>query len=204
MNSYQSTPKLDLPKSLFEEITSSIEQNKIIKGWCHETRDTGSGWFGRLLFKYCFKQGWFYVHRFDADLEKKIINHYQPFVDLIGTTPKIRLKITHDVRRLPPHSDYATGGDRSSIVTLIKGNNETTNWYNSGKDFKATLWNWIQLKKIDFTKFVQGKSYFFNNERVHNVTDCVPGATRYLLVISWQNVPYDDLTRAYKTYDFSN
>lgn len=204
MDSYQLTPHLDLPESLFEEIKSSIEQNKITRSWFHETRHTGHGLFNQLVFRYCFKQGWFYVHKLEPELEKKVIDYYQPFCELVGTIPKVRLKIAYDVRRLPPHSDAATGGDRSSIVTLIKGNNETTNWYNGGKSFKSTLWNLFRLKKIDHTQFVPGKSYFFNNERLHSVTDCTPGGTRYLLAVSWQNVAYNDLIRAYKLYDFSN
>ena len=204
MDSYQPTPNLDLPNSLFEEIQSSIEQNKITKSWFRETRHTGKSWFDQLLFRYCFKQGWFYVHKLEPELEQKIIDYYQPFCELIGTTPKVRLKIAYDVRRLPPHSDAATGGDRSSIVTLIKGNNETTNWYNGGKNFKSTLWNMLKIKKIDSTKFVPGKSYFFNNERLHSVTDCTSRGFRYLLAVSWQNVSYTELVKTYRFYDYSN
>ena len=198
--SFCRTPNLDLPDELFNEIKSSVEQNKIIRSWFHETRNTGEGWFNQLLFKYCFKQGWFYIHKLESELEQKVLDHYAPFCKLLGHTPKVRLKIAYDVRRLPPHSDASTGGDTSSIVTLIKGNNEITSWYNAEKDFKSTAWNLLRLKKIASTCLESGSSHLFNNARVHSVTNCRPHNTRYLLAVSWQNVSYAELEKTYQSY----
>jgi hypothetical protein len=205
MNSFKETPNLDLPESLFNEIKLSVDQNNIDKSLYQKTKKDGIGWINKISYKYSFKQGGFYIYRLDPVLEQKVLDYYTKFIELVGEVPKVRLKITDSVKQLPVHSDIYNGaGDKSSIITLIKGTNECTNWYQGDSNFKFTIWNLFKLKKIDSIIFAPGKSYFFNNDRLHNVTNVTPNTKRFLLAVSWKDRSIADLEKFYKLYDFDH
>ena len=190
---------LDLSPAVFEQLKRSVCDKKINGSWFKLDANFGKNWLEKKVFSWYFKQGWFHVHRCDTDLENQIYEHFKPLIDKVGVKPKIRIKVTHDVRKLIPHSDAADGGDKSSVVMLIQGNNEQTDWYNAGKECKSTLRDLLKIKKVESTRFETGKCYLFNNEQVHAVSDCVPGTTRYLLAVSWQDVTFASLVGAYNT-----
>ena len=200
MNNYQRVVKLDLPESLYQKIKDSIQTSSITQSAFYRSQNSSCGIVSRLIMRWFFKEGFFQVYKLDTEIEKEILEFYKPFTDVVGHPPKIRLKITHDVRRLMPHSDAADGGDRSSVVTVIQGNNETTSWYNRGDKCHSTLWDLLTMYKVESTSFNQGRAYLFNNAQVHGVTNCKPNSTRYLLAVSWQNVNFKDLIKSYDRY----
>jgi len=202
MSNYQRVVNLDLPDTLYQKIKDSIQSSNIIQSAFYRSQNSSRGIVSRLIMRWFFKEGFFQVYKLDPEIEKEILEFYKPFTDIVGHSPKVRLKITHDVRRLMPHSDAADGGDRSSVVTVIQGNNETTTWYNRGDNCHSTLWDLLTMYQVDSISFNQRRAYLFNNAQVHGVTNCKPNNTRYLLAVSWQHVNYKDLIRAYD--HFSN
>lgn len=164
-------------------------------------RASGKNWFQRLVLGYFFCKGFFQCFRIDKNLEDRIYKHLQKFIDMVGQQPKIRFKVTHNVRKLMPHSDAADGGDLASVVVLIKGNNEVTTWYDAGRECHSSFKELLALNPVEKTQFDSQVSYLFNNEQVHGVSNCRPNQSRYLLSISWQNVTYDQLVDAYKRYE---
>ena len=200
MSNYRRVVKLDLPEPLCQKIRDNIQHSNIKQSAFYRSQNSSHNIVSRLIMRWFFKEGYFQVYRLDETLEKEILEFYKPFTDSVGHAPKIRLKITHDVRQLMPHSDAADGGDRSSIVTVIAGNGETTSWYNRGDDCHSSWWDLLTMRKVDSISFDTDCAYLFNNAQVHGVTKCKPNSTRYLLAVSWQNVDYTKLSKAYDHY----
>ena len=202
MNNYfHRAPAIDLPADIVTDLLKSIEQNNIEGSWFRMDRNCGKSWFKRMVLGYFFRKGFFQCFRIGTDLEYRIYKHLHKFIDTVGQQPKIRFKVTHNVRKLMPHSDAADGGDYSSVVVLIKGNNEVTTWYNAGRECHSSFKELLSLTPVENAQFEPQVSYLFNNEQVHGVSNCQPEQTRYLLSISWQSVTYDQVVDAYKKYE---
>lgn len=198
---FKQSDKLNLPNELFQKLKDDIFQHNICQTNFRKTVASGTG-ITRWIYQWFFKNGWFNVHRINPELESQILDYYQPIINELGT-PKIRLKVSHDVRALIPHSDSAPAypeGDHCSIVIVIKGNNEITSWYDRGSDCTTSLWNLLTMRKVESVTFKEGTAYLFNNSQVHGVSNFKPGTTRYLLSISWKEHNYDALLKAYEKY----
>jgi len=204
MHNYQLASVLNLPNDIIDDLEKSIDQNRIQSSWFRMDSTKGRAWIEKIILRWFFKQGWFQCYRVEPHIEERIYKHLHKFIDIVEKKPKIRIKITHNVRQLMPHSDAADGGDQSSVVVLIRGNQETTNWYNAGRECQGTWSEILSLTKIESVQFQPGASYLFNNEQVHSVSDCKPETTRYLLSISWQEVSYNKLVQTLKDYEQHN
>ena len=181
-------PDLDLPNQLLIQIQQAVHSGTIVPSFFHQSRNTGKTLWERILFRYYFGQhGMFRVYRLEKDLEKSIQDHYKNFITRHTNTPKIRLKATHNVRSLIPHSDAADGGDTVTLTIGVLTNNEITSWYNQGASFRFNFWSLLKLKKICSVNLQPGEAYIFNNSTVHGVNKCDPTKTRMVLTISLGN-----------------
>jgi hypothetical protein len=198
-------PSLNLSDELENELLSHINNYKVIPSYFNLTAKSGRTLWEKILFKFYFGHGQFQVYRLDDALEQKIRDYYSDFLKLLPETAKIRLKSSQGVRRLPPHSDAADGGDRASLTVAVLTNGEVTNWYDAGAEFKLSLSSLTKLTKRTSLCLGNGDACLFNNSVVHSVTNCTPGAERFVLTIGWQNTEFDQVVKAWGAWrDNSN
>ena len=202
----QLVPKLNLPDQLHAEIVDHIRTQRVIPSLMQINSSTGRTVWERILFQYYFgNKGKFQVYRLEDDLEMRIRNNYKKFLDQFAVPPKIRLKSSKYVRAFPPHSDAGyPGGDTASLTVPIVTNGETTSWYDAGPEFKMSWSSLRRLRKITSLTLGPNHACLFNNKAVHDVTNCKPGAERYVLVIGWRDVEFDQLINTYSNLEKNN
>ena len=197
-------PNLNLPQDILQELQEHIATSRVVPSFFNLSANTGKTFWEKLLFKFYFGTGQFQVYRIDQALEDRITAHYQDFLKLIPAPAKIRLKSTQGVRSLLPHSDAAEGGDTASLTIAVVTNGEITNWHNAGPEFKTTPFSLLRLKKTKSVCLEPGQACLFNNSAVHSVTNCQPGAKRYVLTIGWQTVDFDQVLKAREAWNDHN
>ena len=192
-------PRLDLPQKLYHQLIEHIGKKLIIKSASYKSINETTNWFQQLIYRWYLGQGQFQVYRLPDEIETEITNHYSEFLKYINRPVKIRLKSMSNCRGLMPHSDANSGGDTASLTIGVMTNNEITHWYNAGAEFdidNVSLWQLFRLKQTDSMRIQDTQACLFNNERVHSVSNG-NNASRFLLVLSWQDVTFDQLQHAY-------
>lgn len=192
-------PELNLADQLHAEIVEHIRTQRVIPSLMHLDSSTGRTWWERILFQYYFgSKGKFQVYRLEDDLELRIRKHYKDFLSQFPVPAKIRLKSSQNIRGLQPHSDAGyPGGDTASLTLPIVTNGETTSWYDAGPEFNLS---WSSLRKLQRkTSLTLGDNHacLFNNYVVHDVTNCRPGTSRYVMTIGWRDVDFDQLVNTW-------
>jgi hypothetical protein len=200
-------PQLSLPVHLHQELVEHIHTGRIIKSKMIISADTQPTLWTKLTARITWGQGRLQVYRLEDDIEQRIRQHYSEFLSTIPVSAKLRLKSTQHTNLLAPHSDAYDGGDTASITVAILTNGEITNWYNAGKEYMFSIFNWTKLKRQTSLTLRDNDACLFNNSAVHSVTNFKSSNSRYVLTIGWQNISFEELVGAwinYTNHDISN
>ena len=196
------TPNLDLPEYFVKQFLDEIDTGiATVSG--HSYKSTPDCFTEKIMRYISLWTGEGRVYRLSEELEAKLKHHYREVVDGIPVQCKIRVKSFHGVNWVPIHSDRgptSPHGDTATLSIGVRTNGEHTHFYDwkGGDFFEASFRNLLSCRQVDTIQIEDTHAYLFNNNQPHSVSGFRPGRARFLLVLSWPGLDYQELKQVYQ------
>jgi hypothetical protein len=196
---------LDLPEDLYQDINRAITHNALIESATCHTKNSGINIWQKIFLTATLADGKFQIYRLPDPLLERVVDHCRSVIDAVGQPYKIRMKSIINARQLFPHTDIElmdhtpSQGDRCSLVFGIRCQDEVTNFYRfSGDQWRYRLRDFLRLRRAASLTVKPREAWLYNNVAIHSVTGCDRKNQRFLLVLSWSSIDYNDMKHKYQ------